>query len=105
MERQSCVLTGASIVRNPDLHRESQCPVCETKKKHQPNTHGGLLPVRHYAMLSCVVGVMSPFVLAEETAVLGFCQELESLFQDKQTSNYHNSLKVPCMGRSMYGEV
>lgn len=99
MERQSCVPISASIVRNPDLHQESQCPVCQAKKKHQPNTHGGLLPVRHYALLSCVVGVMSPFVLAEETAVLGCCQELESLFQDKQTSNYHNSLKVHCMGR------
>lgn len=60
------------------------------------------LPLRHYALLPCVVGVMISFVLAEETEVLGFCWELESLFHDKQTSNYHDSWKVPCMGRSMY---
>lgn len=85
MERQSCVTTGASIVRNPDLHQEPQCPVRQSKKKHQLNTHGGLFALRHSVLLPCVVGVMIPFVLAlaKETAVLEFCQELESLFHDK----------------------
>lgn len=63
------------------------------------------LSARCSALLPCVVGVTIAFVLVEETAILGSCQELESRFQDKQTSNYHQCWMVPCVGRIMYREV